>query len=66
MPRNQLVLHQTEAIPSRFLSLEKLLIIVLLLSLLHAEVTVFSLACLEKRESTEIANTVTPTLQSCF
>jgi hypothetical protein len=55
MPRNQLILPQSEAIPSRFLSLEKLLIIVSLLSLLHAEVTVFSLAYLEKRESTEIA-----------
>jgi hypothetical protein len=66
MPRNQLILPQTEAIPSRFLSLEKLLIIVSLLSLLHAKVTVFFLACVEKRETTEIANTVTPTLQSCF
>ena len=66
MVRNKLILPQTESIPSRFLSLEKRLIIVSLLPLLHAKVSVFSLACLEKRERTEIANTVTPTLQSCF
>jgi len=50
MPRNQLILPQIEAIPSRFLSLDSR-IIVQLVSLLHAKVTVFFLGLFrEERE----------------
>ena len=63
---NQLILPQIESVPSRFLSLAKLLKTVSRLSLLHVKVTIFSLACSEKRGATKIANIMAHMLRSCF